>query len=56
MTLNRWERHVPLVKGTLRGNAFYLDRSDVDAWYRKLLKKYKPKQECISWRRERALL
>lgn len=44
MTLNRWEKIFPLVKGTLRSNAFHLDKSDVDAWYLELEKKYKPKQ------------
>lgn len=54
MTLNRWEKIVPLVKGTLRSNAFHLDESDVNAWYHKLRKKYKPKQESIEWRREKS--
>jgi len=44
MTLNRWEKILPLVKGTLRHHAFHLDKSDVKAWYEKLRDKYRPYQ------------
>lgn len=54
MTLSRWEKHVPLVKGTLRANAFHLDGSDVDAWYRKLKEKYHPRQPYLGRRQARA--
>ena len=43
-TLNRWEKILPLVKGTLRGHTFNLDKSDVTTWYNKLRDKYRPYQ------------
>lgn len=42
MTLNRWEKKLPLVNGTLRGHTFNLDKSDVDAWYNKLRGIFRP--------------
>lgn len=44
MTLNRWEKILPLVRGTLRGHTFHLDKSDIKVWYGKLRDKYRPYQ------------
>lgn len=52
MTLNRWEKKVPLVNGTLRGSAFHIDKSDVDVWYDKLRKIFRPYN---AWQKDRSL-
>lgn len=53
MTLSRWEKIVPIVERWPRTHMPSMDSDDIDAWYRKLREKYRPKQESIKLRTPR---